>query len=87
MTFADFCTSYDEELKELWGNKRFADPIAATVYEGTNRKLQDSPVIESKTFLQCPVEHSKCNGQIITDSYTHRCYCPCHRFFEIREFF
>jgi hypothetical protein len=26
--------------------------------------------MESKAFLACVVEHSKCNGQVITDNYT-----------------
>jgi hypothetical protein len=80
LTSPESYTSYDEELKEIWGNKRFADPIVANVYEGINRDKRHSPVIEIKTFLHCIVEHSKCNGQIVTDNYTHRCYCPCHRF-------
>lgn len=86
MTSTDYFTSYDEELKKIWGNKRFADPIATNVYEGTNGSKQHDPIIESKTVLHCIVEHSKCNGHIITEHYTHRCYCPCHRFAQIADF-
>ena len=64
MTSPESYTSYNEELKQLWGNKSFAYSIAAKVYEGTIGKLQDSPVIETKTFLHCTVQHLKCNGQI-----------------------
>ena len=80
MTSPESYTSYNEELKQLWGNKSFAYSIAAKVYEGTIGKLQDSPVIETKTFLHCIVEHLICNGQIKTANYTNRCFCPCHRF-------
>jgi hypothetical protein len=77
-------TDYQSELLEIWRNKRFSDSIAAKVYEGTNvshlGQSSYKSLIESKTFLACIVEHSKCNGQIVTDKYSHRCFCPCHRF-------
>jgi hypothetical protein len=82
MAFLD----YQSELVEIWQNKRFSDSIATKVYEGTNAigPGQTVPLIESKVFSACIVEHSKCNGQIVTDNYMHRCFCPCHRFL-VRE--
>jgi hypothetical protein len=79
---------YQSELIEIWRNKRFSDAIAAKIYEGTNtsgseRSSYKLPT-ESKTFLTCIVEHSSCNGQIVTDNYIHHCFCPRHRFL-VRE--
>jgi hypothetical protein len=84
MTLAD----YQSELSEIWQNKRFSDSIAGKIYEGIStfgsEQISYKLPIESKAFLSCIVEHSKCSGQIVTDNYTHHCFCPYHRFF-VRE--
>ena len=84
-------TDYHSELLEIWRNKRFSETIAAKVYDGTNihrpEKWSNKPLIENKAFLACIIKHSKCNGQIVTDNYIHRCFCPCHRFFILGEEF
>jgi hypothetical protein len=58
-------------------------------YEDTNirssRQVSHEPPIKYKTFLACVVEHSKCNGQIITNNFVHHCFCPCHRFLPRRS--
>jgi len=86
-------TDYQSELVEIWQSKRFSDSIVAKVYDGTNihwseHSSNNVPLVESKVFLACIVEHSKCTGQVITDNYIHHCFCPCHRFFvQEEEFF
>ena len=50
MTSPESYTSYNEELKQLWGNKSFAYPIAAKVYEGTNGKLQNKSCNRNQDF-------------------------------------
>lgn len=92
MQLDNIVADYQSELLEIWQNKRFSDSIAAKVYEGTNisgiGQNSSKPLVESKTFLACVVEHSKCNGQVVTDNYVHRCFCPCHRFLiQEKEFF
>jgi hypothetical protein len=80
---------YQSELVEIWQNKRFSDTIAAKVYDGTNIRgselSSNKPLLESKAFLACVIEHSKCSGLIVTENYTHRCFCPCHRFLVFEE--
>lgn len=64
-------SEYKSEPSEILQKKRKR-------YENTNirtSRLQDS---HRPTFLACVVEHSKCNGQIITNNFVHHCFCPCH---------
>lgn len=66
----------------------FPDSVKAKRYDDNTirgPKYNDGkPPVKYKTFLACVVEHSKCNGQIITNNFVHHCFCPCHRFL-VRE--
>ena len=88
MQLDNIVADYQTELTEIWQNKKFTDPIAAEVYDKTDfsgtGQRSCKPIVENKTFLACIVEHSKCNGQVVTDNYIHHCFCPCYRFL-IRE--
>ena len=65
-------------------NKDLFDKVdglqGAQVYVHNHISQVENAVNQIQTFLYCVVEHSKCNGQIITNNLVHHCFCPCHRF-------
>jgi len=76
MGFDDIIIDDQSEQDEIRRKRR----SSYSVYDNIRTSGKDSPKysVKYKTFLYCVVEHSKCNGQIITNNFVHHCFCPCH---------
>jgi hypothetical protein len=76
MDFDDIIIDDQSEQVEIRQKRRSSD----SYYNNIRTSRKDSPKhpVKYKTFLYCILEHSKCNGQIITDNFVHHCFCPCH---------